>query len=104
MQLVLGVSFPVETRDKVNFRTLNLAYNFQGGYRLLQVKLIFRFVKNISHEFKGQYMLVKPATYPWAKVKRSLHNQNEAFLDNKTMGPDNTRQLVYNVVEILIDR
>ncbi|XP_037025433.1 uncharacterized protein LOC119066838 [Bradysia coprophila] len=80
-KLVLGVSFPVETRDKVNFRTLNLAYNFQA-----------------------QYMLVRPAQYPWEKVKRSLHNQKEEFLDRKEVVPDNTRQLMYNAVEILMDR
>ncbi len=80
--MVLGVSFPLETRDKVNFRTLNLAYNFQG-----------------------QYMLVKPAQYPWEKVKRSLHNQKADFLNNKTTRViDNTRQLVYNAVEMLMDR
>ncbi|KAJ6635896.1 hypothetical protein Bhyg_14482 [Pseudolycoriella hygida] len=80
VKIVLGVSFPLETYDKVNFRTLNLAYNFQG-----------------------QYMLAKPARYPWDKVKRSLHNQKRNYSDNKSV-VDNTRQLMYNAVEMLMDR
>lgn len=48
-------------------------------------------------------MLVKPAVYPWDKVKRSLHNQNEDYLDNKIVN-DNSRQQLYNAVESLMDR
>lgn len=53
---------------------------------------------------QAQYMLIKPAQYPWQKVKRSLQKQKEVYLDNKTKAIDNTRQLIYNAVEILMDR
>lgn len=53
---------------------------------------------------QAQYMLIKPAQYPWQQVKRSLQNQIEDYLDNKTKAIDNTRQLIYNAVEILMDR
>lgn len=53
---------------------------------------------------QGQYMLVKPAQYPWEKVKRSLHNQKQNYLENKWAAPDNTRQLLYDAVETLFNR
>lgn len=49
-------------------------------------------------------MLAKPAQYPWQKLKRSLHNQKEVYSDTKDPVPDNTRQLLYNAVETLMDR
>lgn len=82
IQAVLGVSYPLETYDRVNYRTLNLGYNFQA-----------------------QYMLVKPAQLPWwLRVGRSLQNQKENYLHNKTSVMDKTREIVYNAVEILMVR
>lgn len=71
----MGVSYPLETYDAVNFRTMNLGYNFQA-----------------------QYMLRTPTQLPWwADAGRSLQKQKKDHFDN-------TRQIVYSAVENLMAR
>lgn len=77
----MGVSFPVETRDAVNFRTLNMGYNLQA-----------------------QYNLMPSASHPWTIFKRSLHTQKVLYSEDKNFRNDETRQMFYNAVEILMLR
>lgn len=72
---------PVETRDRVNWRTLNMAYNYQA-----------------------QYVPLPNATYIWNHWARSLVDQKRKFETNGILPMDPTRELIYNFLEITLNR
>lgn len=80
-QSVLGISVPIETYDKVNWRTMNLGINFQA-----------------------QYNPIPTIIYPWTRFERSLVHQKRQFQEHGTYVADKTRQFAYSAVEILLDR
>lgn len=80
-QVIIGFSFPVETRDNVNWRTLNLAYNFQA-----------------------QYVALPSAMYLWDRFSRSLIDQRQQFESDGTFTKDFTRSLLYTAVETFLER
>lgn len=78
---MLGFLAPVETRDNVNWRTLNLAYNIQA-----------------------QYQALPRIVWPWDKFSRSLDDQRKKYDADGTFAQDGTRQFVYKALEIFMDR
>lgn len=80
-QVVLGFLAPVETRDRVNWRTLNLAYNFQA-----------------------QYVPIPSVIYLWDRFSRSLIDQRRRYDADGTFTKDLTRSLVYAALEMFLDR
>lgn len=81
LQIVLGFLAPVETRDRVNWRTLNLAYNFQA-----------------------QYVPIPSAMFIWQKLARSLIDQRRQYDADGIFVKDLTRSLVYAALEMFLDR
>lgn len=81
VQSVLGISIPVETKDKVNWRTMNLGVNFQA-----------------------QFIPIPTIIYPWTRFERSMIHQKKQFLEHGTYVADESRQFVYSAFEILMDR
>lgn len=81
LQIVLGFLAPVETRDRVNWRTLNLAYNFQA-----------------------QYVPIPSVMYIWQKFARSLVDQRRQYDADGMFVKDLTRSLVYAALEMFLDR
>lgn len=79
-QIVLGFLTPVETRDRVNWRTLNLGYNFQA-----------------------QYIPIPNATYLWHSFGRDLRHQRRMYDESGIHFQDMTRQLIYNAMEMFYD-
>lgn len=71
---------PVETRDNVNWRTLNMAHNFQA-----------------------QYQVLPRIAFPWDKFARSLEKQRKKYDENGTFTQDGTRAFVYNALERWMD-
>lgn len=83
VQSVLGMLVPVQTGDHVNWRTLNMGYNFQA-----------------------QYTPVPSIIYPWTRFERSLHERKRQH-DADPAGyaaDDGTRQFVYTAYETIVDR
>lgn len=81
---VLGLLAPVETRDHVNWRTLNMGYNFQA-----------------------QYVPVPSIIYPWTRFEREMHDARRLHDDRPDAAPpanDGTRQFVYTVYETIVGR
>lgn len=76
-KIVLGFLMPVETRDNVNWRTLNMAHNFQA-----------------------QFMILPSIIWPWKVFSRSLREQRRLFDEHGAFEPDETRAFVYNALEI----
>lgn len=68
---------PVETRDNVNWRTLNMAHNFQA-----------------------QFQVLPSIIWPWKVFARSLREQRRKFDEHGTYEPDETRSFVYNALEL----
>lgn len=90
---VLGVSVPVELSDRVNYRSVNMAYNFQA-----------------------QYLPIPDVIWPWTRfgIERSLHHyhENHQHDHNEDQEPqqqqrsstdtifnDGTRQFAYDTFE-----
>lgn len=76
----MGFLTPVETRDPVNWRTLNLAYNYQS-----------------------QYVPIPNTTYLWQFFARDLQRQRQMYDENGVYFKDLTRQLIYGAMEIFYD-
>lgn len=76
----MGFLAPVETRDHVNWRTLNLAYNFQA-----------------------QYVPIPNTTFLWQKFARDLRTQRKLFDLEDIYRKDLTRELVYGALEFFLD-
>lgn len=81
VQVVLGFLTPVETRDRVNWRTLNLAYNFQA-----------------------QYVPIPSVIFLWDRFSRSLIDQRRRFDTDGMYTKDLTRSLIYAALEMFLDR
>lgn len=77
---MLGFLAPVETRDQVNWRTLNLAYNFQS-----------------------QYIPIPNTTSLWQFFARDLRQQRKLYDEQGVHFKDLTRQLVYGAMELFHD-
>lgn len=78
-QIVLGFLMPVETKDRVNWRTLNMAHNFQA-----------------------QFQVLPSIIWPWKVFARSLKDQRRKFDSHGTFEPDETRSFVYNALEMYL--
>lgn len=76
----MGFLAPVETRDRVNWRTLNLAYNFQF-----------------------QYVPLPSTKYLWNFFSRHLRDQRKAFDATGFYQMDMTREVLYGAIEIFLD-
>lgn len=77
----MGFLAPVETRDHVNWRTLNLAYNFQA-----------------------QYIPIPTVAFLWDRFSRNLRNQRRQFHSNEIHeSKDLTREMVYGAIELYLD-
>lgn len=76
----MGFLAPVETRDNVNWRTLNLAYNYQA-----------------------QYVPIPNATYLWDRFARDLRTQKRLYDHHGIYTKDLTRDLIYGVMELFWD-
>jgi len=76
----LGFLAPVETRDNVNWRTLNLAYNYQA-----------------------QYVPIPNATYLWDRWARDLRTQKKLYDLEGAHSKDLTRELIYGAMELFWD-
>lgn len=76
----MGFLTPVETRDPVNWRTLNLAYNYQA-----------------------QYIPIPNTTYLWQFFARDLRHQRQMYDENGIYFKDVTRQLIYGAMEIFYE-
>lgn len=70
----------METRDPVNWRTLNLAYNFQA-----------------------QYVPVPAAKWWWTSFSRSLIDQRRRYDAGELVFKDSTRNLIYGAVEMFMN-
>lgn len=70
----------METRDNVNWRTLNLAYNFQA-----------------------QYVPIPSVMFLWNRFSRSLIGQRQLYDRDGTFAKDLTRDLVYSAIEMFLD-
>lgn len=81
LQSVLGLVVPVETKDKVNWRTLNMGYNFQA-----------------------QYVPLPSIIYPWTRFERSLVRQKRQFDKDGSYIQDGTREFVYTAYELIMNR
>lgn len=81
VQSVVGISIPIETKDKVNWRTMNLGVNFQA-----------------------QFIPIPTIIYPWTRFERSMIHQKKQFQEHGTYVADESRQFVYSVFEVLMDR
>lgn len=79
-QIVLGFLAPVETRDKVNWRTLNLAYNFQS-----------------------QYIPVPDLKKVWNVFARQLRVRRMLYEKTGEYEKDMTRHLIYGAAEIYLN-
>lgn len=79
-QLVLGFLMPVETRDRVNWRTLNMAYNWQA-----------------------QYVPLPSAQFIWSKFTRDLINRRRQFDANGIFEKDASRLFVYRAIELFLN-
>lgn len=77
----MGFLTPVETRDHVNWRTMNLAYNFQA-----------------------QYVPIPSVIFLWDRFARSLVDQRRRYDADSIFGKDLTRTLVYAALEMFLDR
>lgn len=77
----MGFLAPVETRDRVNWRTLNLAYNFQA-----------------------QYVPIPSVIFLWDRFSRSLIDQRRRYDTDGMFVKDLTRSLVYAALEMFLDR
>lgn len=77
---MLGFLAPVETRDRVNWRTLNLAYNYQA-----------------------QYVPLPNVTFLWNRFSRSLVNQRRQYDLDGSFKRDLTRELVYGAIELFLE-
>lgn len=76
----MGFLAPVETRDRVNWRTLNLAYNYQA-----------------------QYIPIPNATYLWNRFTRDLRMQKKLYDQNGAYAKDLTRDLIYGALTLYLD-
>lgn len=72
---------PIDTSDKVNWRTMNMGYNFQA-----------------------QYIPLPSIIYPWKRFERAMINQKQNYNTAGTYKEDGTRQFVYNAYELIMDR
>lgn len=72
---------PVETKDRVNWRTLNLGYNFQA-----------------------QYIPLPTVSFLWTRFDRSLEQRKQQFEQDGSYVNDGTRNYVYKAYEMLMDR
>lgn len=79
-QLVLGFLAPVVTRDRVNWRTLNLAYNFQS-----------------------QYIPIPNATSLWHSFTKDLRSQRKMYDEQGYFSRDVTRDLIYAAMELFLE-
>ncbi|XP_031636408.1 uncharacterized protein LOC116349213 isoform X1 [Contarinia nasturtii] len=79
-KIVLGFLAPVETRDRVNWRTLNLAYNFQA-----------------------QYVAIPNATFLWNRFTRDLRTQKKLYDQKGVYTRDLTRDLIYGALTLFLD-
>lgn len=70
----------METNDKVNWRSLNLAYQFQA-----------------------QYTPIGNVNFPWTRFGRKLERSRAQFLKDESYVNDNTRNYVYKAYEILME-
>lgn len=73
----MGFLTPVETRDPVNWRTLNMAYNYQA-----------------------QYVPIPNTTHLWQFFARDLRHQRRMYDENGIYFQDLTRQLIYGAFEL----
>lgn len=71
---------PVETRDRVNWRTLNMAHNFQA-----------------------QYMVLPRIVFPWNLFSRALDEQKRKSDEDCAFGLDGSRAIVYSILEKILD-
>lgn len=71
----------METKDKVNWRTLNMGYNFQA-----------------------QFVPVPSIIYPWTRFERSLERRKREFESSGRYWKDGTRQFMYGAYEVFMDR
>lgn len=76
----MGFLAPVETRDRVNWRTLNLAYNYQA-----------------------QYVPIPNTTYLWNKIAGDLRKQRKLYDEQGIYTRDLTRDLIYGAMELFWD-
>lgn len=76
----MGFLAPVELPDRVNWRTLNLAYNFQA-----------------------QYVPLPSTAYLWNVFSRSLVNQRRRFDVDGTYNNDGTRDIFYAAIEMFLN-
>lgn len=79
-QCVLGITSPVETSDKKNWRSLNMAYNFQA-----------------------LYTMINTVKFPWTRFGRKLERSKAQFDTDGSYANDNTRNYVYKAYEMLMD-
>lgn len=77
---MLGFLAPVETRDRVNWRTLNLAYNYQA-----------------------QYVPIPSTQYLWVKFAGDLRQQRKLSETQNEHGKDLTRELIYGALELFLE-
>lgn len=80
LQSVLGMLMPVETRDRVNWRTLNMAHNFQA-----------------------QYMVLPRIVFPWNSFARALDEQKRKYEKDGSFVQDGSRAIVYAILEKVMD-
>lgn len=80
VQLVVGFLTPIETRDRVNWRTMNMAYNFQA-----------------------QYVPLPSAQFIWGKFTRDLINRRRQFDADGMLEKDASRSFVYRAIEIYLN-
>lgn len=78
---MLGFIAPVETRDRVNWRTLNMAFNYQA-----------------------QYIPIPSAMFLWTHWSRSLADQKRKFDTSGVFSKDSTRELIYDFLEIVLNQ
>lgn len=81
MQCVLGFLMPVVTQDRVNWRTLNMAHNFQAQFQVLPTII-----------------------FPFKFFSRSLREQRHKYDAHGIYVPDETRSFVYNALEMYMSR
>lgn len=77
----MGILAPVETGDRVNWRALNLAYNFQA-----------------------QYVPIPSVIFIWDRFTRDLREQRKSFETNGLHERDLTRDLIYGAIELYLDK
>lgn len=79
-QIIFGISYPVVTHDKVNWRSLNMAYNFQAIYTA-----------------------IGKVSFPWTRFDRKLEQSKAQFDRDGSYANDNTRTYAYKAYELLMD-